>query len=228
MPSQGPHSLFSQVDTPPAATLPDGWESPTPELCQNSCNGHPLPCAHAANDLRESRRCQRGTSDAPTQLVKRDATPVLCASGRAVLQLLRRGDGARAPTSGELARWIGARDYVRWTRLTRFIAETYPDVFAPKWSFGGRKHGWPRRPRGRVKPRPDPAAPPGSSLAAPADLASNRVRTVSRGGDCTALLPQGLGIVQRRSRSATHSCSELGGSLPDAVAMVSSGKDFAP
>jgi hypothetical protein len=51
-------------------------------------------------------------------------------------------DPAHPPTPDELAEWMGRRNFARWNALTRFIEEHYPGVFEPRWSFGGKQHGW--------------------------------------------------------------------------------------
>jgi Protein of unknown function (DUF3788) len=54
----------------------------------------------------------------------------------------RMVDGSRAPTPARVARWIGARNFARWTDLTAFIDRRYPGVFNVEWLFGGQKYGW--------------------------------------------------------------------------------------
>lgn len=51
-------------------------------------------------------------------------------------------DGDREPDAGSVRKWIGARNYKRWTKLLAFIDENYPGVFTPDWIFGGKKYGW--------------------------------------------------------------------------------------
>ncbi len=52
-------------------------------------------------------------------------------------------DGDRRPDAKAVADWIGAANHKRWTRILRFIADSYPGVFpADDWLYGGRKHGW--------------------------------------------------------------------------------------
>jgi len=56
---------------------------------------------------------------------------------------VRMLDGTVRPDEGAIAKWIGARNYKRWTRIVKFIADNYPGVFPPDdWLFGGKKHGW--------------------------------------------------------------------------------------
>jgi hypothetical protein len=51
-------------------------------------------------------------------------------------------DGGTEPDGRSVAKWLGAGQYRRWTRLTEFIESNYPGVFAPDWIFGGKKYGW--------------------------------------------------------------------------------------
>jgi len=37
---------------------------------------------------------------------------------------------------------MGKRAFAFWTEISNWIAHNYPDVFAPDWIFGGKKHGW--------------------------------------------------------------------------------------
>jgi hypothetical protein len=46
------------------------------------------------------------------------------------------------PTSADLESWMGRKAYSFWTRVSEWIAQSYPNVFTPEWLFGGRKHGW--------------------------------------------------------------------------------------
>ena len=45
-------------------------------------------------------------------------------------------------TLPRLKSWMGARAFGFWTEVADWIAQNYPDVFAPDWIFGGKKHGW--------------------------------------------------------------------------------------
>jgi hypothetical protein len=51
-------------------------------------------------------------------------------------------DGDEEPGAASVTKWIGARNYKRWTRLVEFIDEDYPGVFTPDWIFSGKKYGW--------------------------------------------------------------------------------------
>jgi len=51
-------------------------------------------------------------------------------------------DRDQEPEAGSVAKWLGANEYQRWTRLVEFIASSYPGVFAPDWIYGGKKYGW--------------------------------------------------------------------------------------
>lgn len=46
------------------------------------------------------------------------------------------------PSEAEIADWIGPDAYPYWCRTREWIEQNYPDVFAPEWLFGGKKHGW--------------------------------------------------------------------------------------
>lgn len=46
------------------------------------------------------------------------------------------------PENSEIADWLGADVFEYWQSLTKFIEQSYPDVFLPEWLFGGKKHGW--------------------------------------------------------------------------------------
>jgi hypothetical protein len=51
-------------------------------------------------------------------------------------------DGDKEPNAAGVSRWIGAKNYRRWTEIVRFIETSYPGVFAPDWIYGGKKYGW--------------------------------------------------------------------------------------
>ena len=52
-------------------------------------------------------------------------------------------DRNRRPANDAVAAWVGATNHKRWLRITRFIEDNYPGVFAPDdWLYGGAKHGW--------------------------------------------------------------------------------------
>ena len=51
-------------------------------------------------------------------------------------------NAAKEPAVGDVAEWIGNRNFVRWTELIDFIQSRYPGVFETKWWFGGQKFGW--------------------------------------------------------------------------------------
>ena len=46
------------------------------------------------------------------------------------------------PTSKQVEVWMGQKAFSFWTRISTWIAQSYPQVFTPEWLFGGRKHGW--------------------------------------------------------------------------------------
>jgi hypothetical protein len=54
----------------------------------------------------------------------------------------RMTDRDCVPDAKSVARWIGARNFKRWTRVVEFIEANYPGVFEPDWIYGGKKHGW--------------------------------------------------------------------------------------
>jgi hypothetical protein len=51
-------------------------------------------------------------------------------------------DGAKPPTIGQVAEWIGPRASAHWAELTEFIESRYSGVFDRTWWFGGKKWGW--------------------------------------------------------------------------------------
>jgi len=55
------------------------------------------------------------------------------------LRLLQPG---KAPTTEELANWLGREGYPYWLTLTQLIDQDYPGIFVPDWIYGGKKHGW--------------------------------------------------------------------------------------
>lgn len=54
----------------------------------------------------------------------------------------RMTEPGKVPAPQQVAAWIGKDAHDYWTRLTKWIGEKYPNVFAPEWLFGGKKHGW--------------------------------------------------------------------------------------
>ncbi len=46
------------------------------------------------------------------------------------------------PSDSEVAKWIGKEAYRYWRHIARLIDQVYPEVFAPGWLYGGKKHGW--------------------------------------------------------------------------------------
>jgi len=48
----------------------------------------------------------------------------------------------KLPDNSEIAGWIGVEAYEYWKKVTELIDRYYPDIFAPGWLFGGKKHGW--------------------------------------------------------------------------------------
>jgi hypothetical protein len=43
------------------------------------------------------------------------------------------------PTSAQLEAWMGRKAYGFWTRVSEWIARSYPIVFTPERLFGGKK-----------------------------------------------------------------------------------------
>lgn len=54
----------------------------------------------------------------------------------------RMADKAQQPVDAAVSEWMGPEAYARWCRVVQFISNAYPDVFAPDWVYGGKKHGW--------------------------------------------------------------------------------------
>ena len=48
----------------------------------------------------------------------------------------------RPPSTKAVEAWLGPRATARWRKVTDWIDETYPGVFAPDWIYGGQRHGW--------------------------------------------------------------------------------------
>ena len=55
---------------------------------------------------------------------------------------LRLTEPGEPPTPKQIESWMGRKAYGFWTRVSKMIAQSYPDVFTPEWLFGGKKHGW--------------------------------------------------------------------------------------
>ena len=55
---------------------------------------------------------------------------------------LRLTEPGEPPTLEQIESWMGRKAYGFWTRVSKMIAQSYPDVFTPEWLFGGKKHGW--------------------------------------------------------------------------------------
>ncbi|CAI9417724.1 hypothetical protein ANOBCDAF_04052 [Pleomorphomonas sp. T1.2MG-36] len=51
-------------------------------------------------------------------------------------------DKAAVPDAAMLRAFVGEAAFGYWTALRDWIAASYPGVFAPDWTHGGRKHGW--------------------------------------------------------------------------------------
>ncbi len=51
-------------------------------------------------------------------------------------------EAGTVPSDSAVARWMGKAAYRYWKQITQLIEQTYPDVFAPEWLYGGKKHGW--------------------------------------------------------------------------------------
>jgi hypothetical protein len=54
----------------------------------------------------------------------------------------RMTDPSAEPDASQVRAWIGPANQSRWDRLAQFIASEYPGVFATRWLYGGKKHGW--------------------------------------------------------------------------------------
>jgi hypothetical protein len=54
----------------------------------------------------------------------------------------RMTDPGNPPDDSAIADWIGKENYQYWKLVTQLIEQAYPNVFAPEWLFGGKKHGW--------------------------------------------------------------------------------------
>jgi len=54
----------------------------------------------------------------------------------------RMTQSGNPPSDSEVAEWVGSKAYKYWRQETQFIERNYPNVFAPEWLFGGKKHGW--------------------------------------------------------------------------------------
>jgi len=46
------------------------------------------------------------------------------------------------PSDSEIADWVGNEAYECWKQVEHLIERGYPNIFAPEWFFGGKKHGW--------------------------------------------------------------------------------------
>lgn len=46
------------------------------------------------------------------------------------------------PIDSEIEAWMGKEAFQYWKNVKKLIDQYYPNVFAPEWLFGGRKHGW--------------------------------------------------------------------------------------
>jgi len=55
---------------------------------------------------------------------------------------IRITQGDKPPNDSEIEKWMGKKAHGYWKRVTQLIEQTYPNVFAPEWLFGGKKHGW--------------------------------------------------------------------------------------
>ena len=55
---------------------------------------------------------------------------------------LRLTEPGEPPTPKQIESWMGRKAYGFWTRVSKMISQSYPDVFTPEWLFGGKKHGW--------------------------------------------------------------------------------------
>ena len=55
---------------------------------------------------------------------------------------LRLTEQGKPPTLKQIESWMGSSAYGFWSRVTKMIAQNYPDVFSPEWLFAGKKHGW--------------------------------------------------------------------------------------
>lgn len=51
-------------------------------------------------------------------------------------------DKAAVPDEAMVRAFVGEAAFGCWTALRDWIAASYPGVFAPDWTHGGRKYGW--------------------------------------------------------------------------------------
>jgi hypothetical protein len=54
----------------------------------------------------------------------------------------RLTDKSAVPDDRTIREWIGPEAFNHWTGLRDWIEVSYPGVFAPNWSYGGKTHGW--------------------------------------------------------------------------------------
>ncbi len=54
----------------------------------------------------------------------------------------RMTDPGNPPSDPAIADWIGKEAYEYWKIVKQLVEQAYPNVFAPEWLFGGKKHGW--------------------------------------------------------------------------------------
>lgn len=48
----------------------------------------------------------------------------------------------KPPSESEIREWIGSEACQYWQKMTKWIEQDYPGIFAPEWLYGGQKHGW--------------------------------------------------------------------------------------
>lgn len=51
-------------------------------------------------------------------------------------------DKLASPDESTVREWIGADGFQYWAKLRTWIDESYPEVFAPDWLYGGKNRGW--------------------------------------------------------------------------------------
>jgi hypothetical protein len=56
--------------------------------------------------------------------------------------VIRMAQPDNPPTDAEMETWMGPKTHRYWKHVMQLIGQCYPNVFAPEWLFGGKKHGW--------------------------------------------------------------------------------------
>ena len=55
---------------------------------------------------------------------------------------IRITEPGNPPSDSEIGKWIGPKAQKYWKQITKLIEQLYPNLFAPEWLYGGKKHGW--------------------------------------------------------------------------------------